>query len=187
MMRTVFTTVLWAFGFDSYQTQLTLMGHGYSIERDTVEECSVSNASCECYTVCVLYICHGWAPHDENSFHDGLMSFWLWFLPNSAHSDGQVVSYLSVLFCMPLDKGTETAHFWMQGTFDLLHPESPWGVYYGLLVLGACKYSCQLRLWPCYFPSTLHFVNAGWYRSMEQVFGTVLLERKVPVDGTCSM
>ena len=31
---------------------------------------------------------HGWALHDENSFHDGLMSFWLWFLPNSAHSDG---------------------------------------------------------------------------------------------------
>ena len=89
LMRTVFTMVLWAFGFDSYQTQLTLMGHGYSIERDTVEECSVWNASCECYTVwCVLYICPGWALPDENSFHDGLMSFWLWFLPNSAHSAG---------------------------------------------------------------------------------------------------
>ena len=52
--------------------------------------------------------------NDENSFHDGLMSFWLWFLPNSAHSDGQVV------FCacreIPWNTWTETAHFWMQYT-----------------------------------------------------------------------
>ena len=38
----------------------------------------------------------------------------------------------------------------------ILHPESPWGVYCGLLVLGDCKYSCQLRLWPCYFPALCH-------------------------------
>ena len=105
MMRTVFTTVLWALGFDSYQTQLTLTG--------------------KCFLI--FLACHE----------------------------------------IRRNKQTETAHFWIQCTFDLLHPESPWGVYYGLLVLGACKYSCQLRLWPCYFPSTLHFVNAGWYRSME--------------------
>ena len=33
-------------------------------------------------------ICTKPAWNDESSFHDGLMSFWLWFLPNSAHSDG---------------------------------------------------------------------------------------------------
>ena len=42
------------------------------------------------------------------------MSSWLWFLPNSAHSDGQVV------FCacreIPWNTWTETAHFWMQYT-----------------------------------------------------------------------
>ena len=83
------------------------------------------------------------------------MSFWLWFLPNSAHSDGQV------LFCMPKD----SSHELRLHTFECntlwpfapnLHPESPWGVYCGLLVLGDCKYSCQLRLWPCYFPALCH-------------------------------
>ena len=113
-MRTVFTTVLWASGFDSYQTQLTLTGHGYLIESDIWEECSLLNTSCGCYVsrsfvmaepsvmrtvfttvlmatwlkaifgrsvACwipvVPFICHGWALRDENSFHDGLMSFWL--------------------------------------------------------------------------------------------------------------
>ena len=42
------------------------------------------------------------------------MSSWLWFLPNSAHSDGQVV------YCacreIPWNTWTETAHFWMQYT-----------------------------------------------------------------------
>ena len=174
MMRTVFTTVLWASGFDSYQTQLTLTGHGYLIESDTFGR----SVACRIPVVGVLCLVHshGWALRDENSFHDGLMSFWLWFLPNSAHSDVQV------LFCMPGDSSHELRlHTFECNTLwpfaPILHPESPWGVYCGLLVLGDCKYSCQLRLWPCYFPSTLHFVNAGWYRSMEQVFGTVLLER----------
>ena len=174
VMRTVFTTVLWASGFDSYQTQLTLTGHGYLIESDTFGR----SVACRIPVVGVLCLVHshGWALRDENSFHDGLVSFWLWFLPNSAHSDGHV------LFCMPGDSSHELRlHTFECNTLwpfaPILHPESPWGVYCGLLVLGDCKYSCQLRLWPCYFPSTLHFVNAGWYRSMEQVFGTVLLER----------
>ena len=51
------------------------------------EECSLSNTSCGCCVSRTLHS-HGWALRDENSFHDGLMSFWLWFLPNSAHSDG---------------------------------------------------------------------------------------------------
>ena len=51
------------------------------------EECSLSNTSCGCYVSRTSHS-HGWALRDENSFHDGLMSFWLWFLPNSAHSDG---------------------------------------------------------------------------------------------------
>ena len=86
VMRTVFTTVLWASGFDSYQTQLTLTGHGYLIESDTFGR----GVACRIPVVGVLCLVHshGWALHDENSFHDGLMSFWLWFLPNSAHSDG---------------------------------------------------------------------------------------------------
>ena len=86
VMRTVFTTVLWASGFDSYQTQLTLTGHGYLIDSD------IFGRSVACRIPAVGVLClvhsHGWALRDENSFHDGLMSFWLWFLPNSAHSDG---------------------------------------------------------------------------------------------------
>ena len=173
VMRTVFTTVLWASGFDSYQTQLTLTGHGYLIESDIWEECSLSNTSCGCFVsrtfswlsppwweqfsrrsyellaliltklsslwramatwlkaifgrsvacripvvgVLCLVHSHGWALRDENSFHDGLMSFWLWFLPNSAHSDGQV------LFCMPGDLSHELRLHTFAIHFDLLHP-----------------------------------------------------------------
>ena len=129
------------------------------------------------------------------NLNQAYLKWWEQFSRRSYELLALILTKLSSLWrasgflCMPLIRRntlTETAHFWMQYVLTfapILHPESPWGVYCGLLVLGDCKYSCQLRLWPCYFPSTLHFVNAGWYRSMEQVFGTVLLERLQRTSG----
>ena len=150
-----FTTVLWALGFDSYQTQLTLTGKGFlachKIRRNTQNgtahfwlQCTLSSCTHFAPRVTVgwvlwppgarglqifmsasvvtmlfsqrvaLYQCwlvsqHGTGirncfarklavnemlPKLEPSlpemmrtvFHDGLMSSWIWFLPNSAHS-----------------------------------------------------------------------------------------------------
>ena len=54
MMRTVFTTVLWAFGFDSYQTQLTLTGSVVFCEVKLLSEEIVSY-------LCVFFL---WCDHD---------------------------------------------------------------------------------------------------------------------------
>ena len=146
MMRTVFTTVLWASGFDSYQTQLTLTGHGYLIESDTFGR----GVACRIPVVGVLCLVHshGWALRDENSFHDGLMSFLALILTKLSSL------WTGKWFFCACQRDSLESHGLRLHTFEcntlwpfapILHPESPWGVYCGLLVLGDCKYSCQLR------------------------------------------
>ena len=196
-----FTTVLWALGIDSCQTQLTLTGKGFfachKIRRNTQNEtayfwlqCTLTSCTHLAPRVTVgcvlwppgarglqifmsasvvtmlfsqrvaLYQCwlvsqHGTGirncfarkltiyqlmvaagsvsivnemlPKLEPSllemmrtvFHDGLMSSWLWFLPNSAHSDGQGLS------CMPQDSSEYTewdCTLLIAMHFVLLHP-----------------------------------------------------------------
>ena len=52
---------------------------------------------------------------------------------------------------------------------SILHPESPWDLV--SWSPGATGLHIHLQLWllPCYFPNTLVFVDACWYRSMKQV------------------